>query len=144
MALLDPRWDALPSKDWDGFAKAWIAEISGVEPPALPELPQIFPDDPITSASEFVVPMNFTASAESQWRFIEVVFRHGNDETMGHLAAGPVEHLLSKHGDEYIERIETLAQSDPGFASMLSTCRKHLMSEAVWQRLCRARNKPES
>jgi hypothetical protein len=109
MPLRDPRWDNLTNADWEEFARAWIAELSGLKPPPLPELPVLFPEDPETTASDFVTPMNFTASAESQWRFIETVFRLGNDETMGHLAAGPVEHLLSKHGEAYIERFEALA-----------------------------------
>jgi hypothetical protein len=139
MALSDPRWDDLDNAEWDTFALAWIAELCGYKPRPLPDLPVLFPDEPETTASGFVVPMNFTASAESQWCFIESVFRLGNDETMGHLAAGPVEQLLSKHGDAYIERFETLARSDARFAQMLSGCYKHMMSDAVWDRICAVR-----
>ena len=98
MTLFDPRWDELADADWDAFALAWIAELSGDESRLLPDLPVLFSDEAETTASAFVVPMNFTASAEAQWRFIEAVYRLGNDEAMGHLAAGPVEHFLSKHG----------------------------------------------
>jgi hypothetical protein len=139
MSLSDPRWDDLADADWDAFARAWIAELSGDEPRPLPDLPVLFPDDPETTASAFVVPMNFTASAEAQWRFIEAVFRLGNDEAMGHLAGGPVEHFLSKHGGTYIERFETLARTDPRFARMLTGCYKHMMSDTVWDRICAAR-----
>ena len=139
MALLDPRWDDLSDADWNAFAEAWIAELSGDESPPLPALPVLFPDEPESTASGYVVPMNFTASAEAQWRFIEAVFRLGNEVSMGHLAAGPVEHLLSKHGDAYIGRFEVMANCDDRFARMLRTCHKHMMSDAVWNRLCAVR-----
>ncbi len=137
--LFDPRWDGLTYADWDAFALAWIAELSGNKPPPLPNGHVLFSEDPESTASDFVVPMCFTASVESQWRFIDSVFRHGNDETMRHLAAGPVEHLLSKHGDANIERFEKLAHSDSRFAQMLKGCYKNSMSDAVWDRLCAAR-----
>ena len=134
--MFDPRWDSLTNAVWDSFARAWIAELSGRPEEPLPKLPVLFPDDPETTAGEFVVPMNFTASAESQWRFIDSVFRQAHDDNvLDHLAAGPIEQLLSKHGDAYIARFERLAREDNRFARMLSGCNKHLMSDAVWSRL---------
>ena len=99
----------------------------------------MFPDDRETTAAELVVPMNFTASPAAQWRFIEAVFDAGDDEAMGHLAAGPVEHLLSKHGDEYISRFERRANADPRFARMLAGCYRLTMNDNVWRRLQAAR-----
>jgi hypothetical protein len=83
--------------------------------------------------------MNFTASAEAQRCFIEAVFRLGNDEAMEQLGAGPVEHLLSKHGDAYIGRFEALDRTDPRFAKVLTGCYKHMMSDAIWDHICAAR-----
>jgi hypothetical protein len=139
MTFIDTRWDNLTAAEWDAFALAWIAELNGLEPPPLPKLPVLFPDDPEKTASEFVTPMNFTASAESQWRFIEAAFRLGNDKSMGHLAAGPVEHLLGHHGEDYIDRFEALALADRRFAQMLTRCYKYFMNNAVWERICAAR-----
>lgn len=136
----DPRWDLLTDAEWDSFARARVAELSRRPAEPLPTLPVLFEDEPETSAVEFVVPMNFTASAEAQWKFIISAFRHADDNALGHLAAGPIEHLLSKHGDRYIARFENLAQESPRFAQMLLGCNKHLMSDAVWARLCKARN----
>ena len=137
--MLDPRWDSLTDADWDAFARAWVDELAGRPAAPLPELPVLFEDDPETTADAFVVPMNFTASAEAQWKFILATFQHADDETLGHLAAGPVEHLLSKHGDEYIDKFETMANDNPRFALMLDGCYKHLMSNEVWARVCAAR-----
>lgn len=139
MALTDPRWDDLTDGDWDAFARAWNAELCGEEGPSrLPQLPWLL-DDPPNTASEYVVPMNFTASANAQWKFIVAAYWRGNEETHGHLAAGPVEHLLGKHGDEYITLVEQMADDDPMFAKMLRGCYQNQMSDEVWRRLCIAR-----
>ena len=137
--MFDPRWDSLTDGDWDAFARAWITELSGEPAQPLPDLPVLFEDDPETTASAFVVPMNFTASAEAQWSFIIAVFRHADAAALSHLAAGPVEHLLSKHGGDYIDRFEQMAKDDPRFARMLGGCHKHLMSDDVWKRVCAVR-----
>ncbi|MEX1027333.1 MAG: DUF6869 domain-containing protein, partial [Candidatus Paceibacterota bacterium] len=140
--IRDPRWDSLSDADWDAFARAWVAEMAGQPPEPLPELPVLFEDEPETTASAFVVPMNFTASAEAQWKFIRSLIKHADDDTLGHLAAGPVEHLLSKHGDEYIDRFEAMANDSPRFAQMLSGCYRHMMSDDVWARVCAMRGDP--
>lgn len=139
MTLRDPRWDELTDAEWDQFAIAWNAELNGSDAShPIPELPWLL-DDPPTTASEYVVPMNFTASPDAQWKFILAAYRHGNENTHGHLAAGPVEHLLGKHGDDYISIVEQLAADDPGFAKMLTGCYQYQMSADVWHRLCTAR-----
>jgi hypothetical protein len=139
MSLIDPRWDDLTDDQWAQFAMAWIAELNGSEAmPPLPNLPWLF-DDPPKLASEYVVPMNFTASPGAQWNFIVAAYRHGNEPSHSHLAAGPLEHFLSKHGDRYIALVEELADVDPAFAQMLKGCYQHQMSAQVWRRLCIAR-----
>ena len=139
MELTDPLWDDLTDADWAAFATAWNAELCGQNAPKpLPKLPWLF-DDPPGSASEYVVPMNFTASADAQWKFVVVAFKCGNEETHGHLAAGPVEHLLGNHGSEYITVVEQLAGADPLFAKMLRGCNQNQMLDEVWRRLCLAR-----
>ena len=51
------------------------------------------------------------------------------------LAAGPVEDLLAKHGDTFIERVEAEARRDPQFAKLLGGVWKSTMSDAIWDRL---------
>ena len=136
MTLTDPRWDDLSDSEWDAFATAWNAELRGDDASLpLPELPWLL-DDPPSTASEYVVPMNFTASAAAQWKFIVTTYWRGDGETHGHLAAGPVEHLLGKHGDEYIALFEQMAEDDPLFAKMLTGCYQNQMSDEIWRRLC--------
>ncbi|QDV46740.1 hypothetical protein Enr13x_66490 [Stieleria neptunia] len=139
MTFLDPRWDELTDAEWDQFAIAWNAELNGSEEShPLPRLPWLL-DDPPSGASDFVVPMNFTASPNAQWKFILAAYSHGNVDTHGHLAAGPVEHLLGNHGNDYISVVEKSAAEDPGFANMLRGCYQYRMTADVWRRLCVAR-----
>lgn len=119
----DPRWDTLSDSDWDRFAACWIAQLQAGDDYDGPDY------------YDSVVFMNFTSTPEQQWLFIEASMRHATPNEYGHIAAGPIEHLLGFHGEQTIELVERRALADPGFRDMLSTVRKHLMSDEVWDRL---------
>lgn len=51
------------------------------------------------------------------------------------LSAGPIEDLLARHGDVFIDRVEHGASGDPNFAKLLGGVWKNSMSDAVWERL---------
>ena len=59
-------------------------------------------------------------------------------EHLGVLAAGPLEDLLSHHGDVFIDRVEAQARQDPRFASLLGGVWQFLMSEHIWARVQQA------
>lgn len=120
---IDERWDQLSPSDWDAFAQSWIAELRADTHDS---------DDDI---GQSVVMMNFTARPEHQWQFILAEVAHAADEELGHIAAGPVEHLLGKHGDTYIEAVERQAELDSKFARMISGVWKYMMSDEVWARV---------
>src|SRR5689334_18962570 len=103
---IDERWATLTASDWDSFAKAWIEELRGAD--------QSF------NVGAAVSQMNFTATPEQQWTFIMAAMNHAADDELGHIAAGPVEHLLGHHGPAYIDEVERHADSDPKFARMLA------------------------
>jgi hypothetical protein len=88
------------------------------------------------AVKQSVVLMNFTASPAVQWAFIcAAVSKAKTDETLGHIAAGPIEHLLGKHGDEYIGHVETEANREPKFSRMMTGVWRHMMNDAVWARV---------
>ena len=120
---LKERWDQLSPSDWEAFARSWIAELRGIQA------------DPDKVIGQSVVMMNFTARPEHQWQFILAAIAHASEDELGDIAAGPVEHLLGKHGDRYIEEVEQRAEADPKFARMLSGVWKYTMSEDVWARV---------
>lgn len=122
--MMDDRWAALGESDWDGLAAAWISEMRGDA------------DDVGAGVGMTVVLMNFTATADQQWRFIDAALRHADsDDELGHIAAGPFEQLLSKHGDDYIAIVERRATQDPQFARMATGAWRHMMTDEVWERL---------
>jgi Family of unknown function (DUF6869) len=117
------RWDQLSASDWDTFARSWIAELRGVRRESQRDV------------SQSVVMMNFTARPEHQWHFILAAVGHASDDELGDIAAGPMEHLLGKHGERYIENVEQRAEADPKFARMLAGVWKYMMTDEVWARV---------
>ena len=120
---IDERWDKLNASDWDAFAQSWIAELRGT------------PSDSEDDVGQSVVMMNFTARPDHQWQFILAAITHAWDDELGHIAAGPIEHLLGKHGEKYIEKVEQRAEADPKFARMLAGVWKYMMTDEVWARV---------
>ena len=51
------------------------------------------------------------------------------------LSAGMVEDLLGMYGDQFIDRIEVEARTDPSFARLLGGVWQGQMSDQVWARL---------
>ena len=63
-----------------------------------------------------------------------------SDKATSLLAAGPLEDLLSRHGEAFIDRVEVQARRDPDFNRLLGGVWQNAMSEDVWQRVQAARN----
>lgn len=123
MALSD-LWQPLDPDAKVDFARAWLAELRDGPPAGESEVGQA------------VVTMNFVAPPEQQWLFIQgAVVQAGSDDELGHIAAGPLEHILGHHGDRYIEAVEEAAAWDAKFARMLTGAWKYLMSDEVWRRV---------
>jgi hypothetical protein len=73
---------------------------------------------------------------ESLWLLILNI--HGKDQSarvQEVLSAGPVEDLLAKHGEKFIDRVEAEAQKDPKFAKLLGGVWKNDMTDEIWNRL---------
>jgi hypothetical protein len=120
---IDDRWEKLSASDWDAFARSWIAELRGG------------PTDSEADVGLSVVMMNFSARPEHQWQFVLAALHYASDEELEHIAAGPVEHLLGKHGEKFIEKVEQRAEADPKFARMLAGVWKYMMADDVWARV---------
>lgn len=118
------KWDNLKPDDWKAFAADWFQELRAAEP------------DEESNIRQTVVLMNFTASAEAQWQFIlAAVAQAQSDDDLGHVAAGPLEHLLGRHGSEFIERVEQQAAQDLKFARTMTGVWKYMMSDEIWLRV---------
>ena len=86
-----------------------------------------------------VVRMNFTAGPDAQWRFIEAAVAEAGKEHLGPVAAGPVEHLLWKHGREFIAAVEAAHAASPKWRTLLAGVWRHLTEDDVWARVERLR-----
>ena len=124
---IDERYDELADADWDAFARSWLEELQD---------PTFDPDDDSDSWSERVLIMNLLARPELQWRFIlKAIALADSDDALGHIAAGPLEHLLGLHGETFIAQVEERAVIDPKFARTLTGMWRHVMSDSIWARV---------
>jgi len=73
---------------------------------------------------------------ETLWKLILAIHAKDQSPTIQQvLSAGPVEDLLTKHGEKFIGRVESEARSDPAFAKLLGGVWKNRMNDDVWLRL---------
>jgi hypothetical protein len=117
-------WSHLSAEDWAAFARSWLAELRGV------------PDQEGVEYGQKVVLMNFTSTPEQQWAFIQAAIGQAqSDDELGAIAAGPLEHLLGHHGDQYIDAAEQLASISTSFARTLTGMNKYMMTDSIWARV---------
>jgi hypothetical protein len=121
---IDKRWEKFGHSDWTAFAEAWLTEL------------RVSTSDTESDVGMSVTLMNFTATPEQQWRFILVaVSLAESDDELGHIAAGPIEHLLGWHGEGYIDIVEQQAAKDLKFARTLTGVWQYKMTDDVWSRI---------
>ena len=73
------------------------------------------------------------------WQLIiDLIERAPSDNSLGFFAAGPLEDLLSDHGELVIARVEQRAADNPKFRRALSRLWRLGMTDGVWQRVQRA------
>jgi hypothetical protein len=78
----------------------------------------------------------FDGKSEELWQLILKI--HERDHSIAVqqvLSAGPIEDLLSKFGEQYIERVEDKARKDPMFAKVLGGVWQSNMPDEIWARL---------
>jgi uncharacterized protein DUF6869 len=86
-------------------------------------------------ASEDVIELQFR-DPETLWLLILAIHeRDQSEEIQSILAAGPVESLLGKYGERFIERVDTKARKDPTFTKMLAGVWRSSMTRDIWNRV---------
>jgi hypothetical protein len=79
--------------------------------------------------------------AEQAWELILAINERSlSDDALAYLAAGPLEELLSYHGEAFIERVEERAKTDPKFNHLLGGVWQLFMTDAIWERVQAARD----
>lgn len=135
---IDPIWDKLNDEDWRALAREWLAQHGGPPYHEKQGWPKLVAGGQLSlpNVSQAVVCMNFCASPEAQWSFlISALEFASSDIEIGHIAAGPLEHLLGKHGQQFISEIESLCSKEPKFATAIRKVYRYTMSDQVWDRV---------
>lgn len=72
----------------------------------------------------------------SSWEVIlSVLEKNVSPRALGVLAAGPLEDLLSEHGEGFIDRVELEARKNETFKNLLGGVWQNDMSDEVWTRV---------
>lgn len=73
---------------------------------------------------------------EGCFEMIEIIRRMSNDDAvLANLASGPLEDLLAKHGNLFIDRIETAAKFDAQVRRLLGAVWQNAISDSIWKRI---------
>lgn len=87
-------------------------------------------------ASDEVQDLHFAGAAETSWRLIELAAEMDlTIEQAAFFAAGPVEDILGQHGDDFIDRLEAAAGTQPRMRLFVAGVWRGRMSDAIWGRL---------
>ena len=114
-----------PSAEHQALAAAWLHYSAG----------KYSERDPEFEAWDRLEDLVFH-DPETGWAVIDLMWRDAADDRMlATIAAGPVEDLLVRHGDAFIDRVYLLARREPRFRKLLGAVWRNGMSEPVWQKL---------
>ena len=77
---------------------------------------------------------------ELVWKLLlNILSRDINERTIGLLAAGPLEDLLSDYGPQFIDRVEKESETNDAFKYALTGVWKGGMDDNIWRRVQEAR-----
>ncbi len=97
--------------------------------------------DDLHWAVECVMNLTYKSNYDDLWNFIKHTYKQDiPQKIISILAAGPLEDLLSKAGEKYIDDVEELARNDPRFNYLLGGVWQNETSAEVWMRVLKARN----
>ena len=65
----------------------------------------------------------------------EIVGRSASDIVLANVAAGPLEDLLVRHGQQIVDRVVARARTDPRWRKLLGGVWQNAMDDAVWAKI---------
>jgi hypothetical protein len=93
-------------------------------------------DPQFRKAMQRITMMTFLSKPELQWEVIlEAIQQATDDEDLGHIAAGPIEGLLGRHGAAWIDRFEAETNQNPKLARAITGVWKYMIKDDVWERV---------
>lgn len=117
-------------RDASVIAAEWLEKWSGLEPPA------VGPGDIGDSALDWDLPLNQPEICWLSILHVLAALSSGRaDRRFAVLAAGPLEDLMSHHGNAFIDRVETEAKRSAEFALLLGGVWRSDINSSVWERM---------
>lgn len=95
-------------------------------------------------AAEVLMDLPYS-NPEALWSVIVEVWNRVDRKDaalLGALGAGPVEDLLSKHGEKYFPIVVKFCDLEPDFKTVLRTVWQNAMSPALWKKVQDLRGGP--
>ena len=91
------------------------------------------------ASEEFMAAFTSEREAAETWHLIrDLIAAAPSEETLGNVAAGPLEDFLSSHGEEWIGEVERFAATDPLFRTTLQGVWQLGMSDEIYARVVKA------
>jgi hypothetical protein len=81
---------------------------------------------------------------EDCWRLIQLAAKMDlTTEQIAYFAAGPVEDILGRYGNDFVDRLEVAALGQPIMRRFVAGVWRGRMSDAIWARILDLRDKLE-
>jgi hypothetical protein len=129
--------DRLPAETLQRIADGWLAYQRASQVDSQGSIVKAADDD----LFDFSMKVDDLVRREPEiaWLVVQLIFVGcRNDIERACLAAGPLEDLLAKHGEAFIDRIEKAASENSDFRELLVGVWRSVIPEPVWERLQRA------
>ena len=128
MSRIETHWEKLTEERWRHLAEQYLLEIRENKGKDYKEENYKW--------SQITLNLDFWSPPELLWKFILLaVLLAKTDYELAVIAAGEIEHLLGRAGEEFIDLVEQEAKSNPKFARTLTGCNQYQMTDEVWARV---------
>lgn len=128
MLVISSMSTSIDKEELNKIADAWIAGSEAER--ETPEYKRNW------WALEQVMNWSLDKEPEKLWQFVLTAYkRNFSDRVLSVLAAGPLEDLLARHGADYIEQVERLAETDEKFNLLLGGVWRNSITDEVWNRV---------
>lgn len=129
MRNTDAHWGKLTEEQWQHLAEEYLLEIhASIEAPEAEVGTEQF--DKANRWGLIVMELGLWGPPQLLWNFIlRVTPMAETDPELGEIAAGVIEYLLGRAGDEFIDAVERQANTDAKFARAPTGCNQYLMTD---------------
>ena len=125
MSKIETHWENLSVEKWEKFARNFLRcenhECEGED---------------CETWGVLSVRVGLWGSDKALWHFILLTLSLAEREReLAGIAAGPIEYLLGRFGNEYIDCLENEVANNPKFAAAIKHCNRYSMTDEVWERV---------